>query len=585
MTKKIEIIFRVLIFAILMPITSLADDPVSPDTKYLNIVEQLQNESDFIIASYDDWGIQGYFSNYGLPGYQIAINYNGFPATDPLYGTPPLSWLNSRLQKIKLSTIGPMIELAPVFADSGKNYSRFDYYRGDYGFNNFGLIVSGNLTEEIDWRFMGENLAYDGGYGLYGPDMSKLSESITQNYFLDFRKHNDNWITDLGTSYQKFTPGLMTPISQGIANGLDYLSWKHGGRLKEFRTNFYVCRTHSKVNRIFSIGAQLTNYYYSVLDDPVLYSFTADGFQLSGILKIEKIHPNGSLSYSATPIIEKIYVRRDAQEGHKLFRHSVNYIKQADRFDYTINLGSVNLNPVIKLSGALSVSDRLRISISSDQNYTAYPLGFFTEIGGIQQNRPGKAGFSYSMQSLISKYSFKESYIQAKINHAYSSLYVPHISSLSDTMASFNKKTLNSVYLTGEFDFRLPWRMSIKSRAVFLPVALDEPSITFQGWSHLYQEIDLFKNNLHLYASGDITYQTGPNTVIWFDQLRTVGTSAQGYYTNKQLTFGGTIGAHIGSFHIFYTVYNGEGRLFSSLPGMLYRNRLKIFGVDWTFIN
>ncbi|HCK99930.1 MAG TPA: hypothetical protein DHW42_07510, partial [Candidatus Marinimicrobia bacterium] len=486
MTKKIKIILKVSILVILIPITSLAEDPVLAEQQYLNIVDQLQNESDFIIASYDDWGIQGYFSNYGLPGYQVAISYNGFPIADPLYGTPPFSWLNSRLQKIKLSTPYQMIELTPVFADSGMNISRFDYYRGDYGFNNFALIVSGNLTEEIDWRFMGENLGYDGGYGLYGPDISK---SITQNYFLDIRKHNDSWITDLGTSYQKFTPGLMTPVSQGIANGLDYLSWRHGGRLKEFRTNFYVRGTHSKVNSNFSIGAQLANYYYSVLNDPALYNFTADGFQLSGILKIEKVRPNGSLSYSATPIIEKIYVRRDAREGQKLFRHSVNYIKQADRFDYTINLGSVNLNPVIKLSGALSVSDRLRISISSDQDYTAYPLSFFTDIGGIPQNKPDKAGFSYSLQSLTSKYSFKESYIQAKINHTYSSLFVPHVSSLSDTMVSFNKKTLNSIYLTGEFDFRLPWRMSIKSRAIFSPTSLDESSITFQGWSRLYQEI------------------------------------------------------------------------------------------------
>ncbi|MBU1634802.1 hypothetical protein KJ762_09875, partial [bacterium] len=75
------------------------------------------------------------------------------------------------------------------------------------------------------------------------------------------------------------------------------------------------------------------------------------------------------------------------------------------------------------------------------------------------------------------------------------------------------------------------------------------------------------------------------NSVVWFEQLRTQAQTDIFYYTNERLSVGGIAGARIGPFHIFYSVYNAEGRAFSALPGVLYRNRLKVFGIDWTFTN
>ncbi len=128
--------------------TSLADEPDSNSYRYINIVEQLQDESSLIISPVEEWGLQGNLSNYGLPGYGIPMTYNGFPLGDPLYGMIPFSWMNNRLQKVNISSSLNSISLTPVFADSGMNLSRFDYYRGDYGFLNFGLTVSRAV-----WRF------------------------------------------------------------------------------------------------------------------------------------------------------------------------------------------------------------------------------------------------------------------------------------------------------------------------------------------------------------------------------------------------------------------------------------------------
>ncbi len=564
---------------------SFADEPDSNSYRYINIVEQLQDESSLIISPVEEWGLQGNLSNYGLPGYGISMTYNGFPLGDPLYGMIPFSWMNNRLQKVNISSSLNSISLTPVFADSGMNLSRFDYYRGDYGFFNFGLMASGNISENISWRFTGENLAYDGGYGLFGPDIGKLSESITQNYFLDVRKYTDTWLIDLGTSYQKFTPGLSNKTILGTTNNEPYLYWTHAGRLKEYRTNFYVTGTRSDSSGLVKAGVQMTNYLYHVSHDSSLYKFTAEGYQLSGIFKKEICRSSINLTLSATPIAEAIYLRHGAQKNRILFKQRIDYTKQRNLLNYSITIGSVNLNPTAAISGTLPLSNRFNIGIQSKLDYTVYPLSFYTDIGGLSTNKPEKEGFSSLQHSLILRYEHGASYLNSQINHTYAHLMIPHKNAINDTSFSFNKKTISSAYLTEEFKLQFPWKMHIKGRAILSPSTEDGSSVSVQGWSRLYQEIFLFNQNLHLYLTGDIFYQTSPNSVIWFEQLRTNATSDQSYYTNERLTAGATIGAYIADFHIFYTIYNAEGRTFSSFPGMPTRNRLKIFGVDWTFIN
>ncbi|MCK4689697.1 MAG: hypothetical protein KAT41_05315, partial [Candidatus Marinimicrobia bacterium] len=129
------------------------------------------------------------------------------------------------------------------------------------------------------------------------------------------------------------------------------------------------------------------------------------------------------------------------------------------------------------------------------------------------------------------------------------------------------------------------WKTSIHGRVIFTPSGNDDKCLRFQGWGRVLQKLDLFHNNLHLYAAGEVVYYNGGNSLAWFEELRSFGETGTQYFTNERLSFTTRFGAHIGDFHVFYVIYNVEGRNFSTLALMPYRNRLKILGIEWAFLN
>jgi len=580
--------YLVLFFA-LSELTSSLAGSLSIGPEYLTIVEQLQNESSLIIAPGDDWGLQGYFSNYGLPAYTVPVAYNGLPVSDQLLGTLPFAWINTRQNRVSVNPLRPAIEMIPVFADSGKNLSSFDYYRGDYGFLNFSLMVGGNIAEEINWRLFGENLGYDGGYGLLGPNpnLTVLSESISQNYFLDVWKSRGCWTYELGSSYQKFQPGINDPDSIGLIKNLTYLTWSHTGRLKEYRTNFYAGGAAARANGLFKIGAQMTNTYYNVFRSPSIYRYTADGSQASLVIKRIYTFPTSSLTLSVTPTINILSIRNTKELEQKWSRQTIEYTKSGRTIRLLCQLGSVNQHPIGNFSTFLHFGKYFQFSAHSQLDYYLYPLGYQTEIGGIVKNKLNESGFSAWQHQAVGQFQKNQQRIQFTLayTHASSQFVLPHIISFVDTTVSFIKRSLKAPFLKGEYSFQFPWQMTFSGRVIYSPQSYDEKEATFQGWGRLSQELTLFHNNLNLYAAGDMYYLSYPNNLVWFEQLRTVATSDLPYFTDDRLSFGVVVGARIGTFHIFYKIYNVEGRTFATLPGMLYHNRLKIFGVDWTFIN
>jgi len=573
------------LFLVLLGLIPSQADSLSTEPEYLTIVEQLQNESSFIIAPGDDWGLQGYFSNYGLPGYTVPVSYNDLPVSDQLLGALPFTWLNTRQNRVSLNPLRPAIEMIPVFADSGKNLSRFDYYRGDYGFLDFSLIVGGNIAEKINWRLFGENLGYDGGYGLLGPNPSALRESTSQNYFLDIWKSRGSWTYGLGSSYQKFQPGVNKPVSLGFIDNLTYLTWSHAGRLKEYRTNFYAGGTAVRANGLFKIGAHITNTYYNVFRFPSIYCYTADGSQASMIIKRIYTYPTSSLTLSVTPTINILSIRNTKDLKQKWSRQSVEYTKSGRTMRLFCQLGSVNQHPIGNLSTSLRFGNYFRFTVHSQLDYYFYPLGYQTEIGGAMKNEVSKLGFSAWQYQAVSQFQTSKQQIQFNLVYTFADFVMPHISSLADTNVTFKQQSLASPYLKGEYIFQFPWQMTFSGRAIYSPQSYGEKEATFQGWGRISQELTIFHNNLNLYTAGDLYYLSCPNSLVWFEQLRTIATSDLPYFTDQRLSFGIVAGARIGTFHIFYKVNNVEGRTFATLPGMLYHNRLKIFGIDWTFIN
>jgi len=581
----IKTLVHILIIVSVLSIIPYALESDSSAYQPLNATELLLLESNLITASFDDWGLNGSLSSYGLPGYSIQTVFNDFSLSDPLYGSIPISWINPRQQNVQIDTFTDQILLTPVFADSGINLSRFDYYRGDYGFLNFSAIVSGNISENIFWRLSGEKLGYDGGYGLLGPDLNNLKESVIQNFFLDIRKLSDPWQIDVGSSYQKYFPGLTNLSVSGVANDESFLTWSHAGRLKEYRTNFYLSGTRSNSSGSLKTGIQFTNFLYNTTNDSAVYVYSAEAYQYSGLLKWDYYTDKGMITLEILPVLENIYVKHGNNKKRVQYEQTIAYSAKVNRFDYRLCFGSTNTNPTADLTTQYSLSKKLSLNARSALEYVVYPMSYYTNIGGTTTDRPEDDGFSAFRQSLSLQYRFKRNSIISRIDYTSADYLTPSKTVIESNFYTLQKKSLNHIYLTEEFYFELPWRFTLKGRTIFSPSTDDDTKLLFQGWSRFTKDLYLFKNNLHIYLSGDIYYLLGSNSVIWFEQLRTQAQTGTSYYTNERLSIGGIAEARIGPFHIFYSVYNAEGRAFSALPGVPYRNRLKVFGVDWTFIH
>jgi len=173
-----------------------------------NIGDRIFERSSYIFLPYDDWGVKGVIQTFGLPVTALTMRNNGLLLTDPVYGQAPLTWLNPRFDQIELEATA--IKMTPRYFLWDKVFSRFDYYRGDYGFMNFSMLISGKLADTTTvWRFVGENLGYDSYYGNLGAKLSQTGESLSQIYRLDLRAFWKSWQIDLNAAYQKYLPGYV----------------------------------------------------------------------------------------------------------------------------------------------------------------------------------------------------------------------------------------------------------------------------------------------------------------------------------------------------------------------------------------
>lgn len=579
-------LLRILLMMLAFNAAIRALPPDSTAFQPCNATEMLLAEAGILVASVDDWGINVARSWFGLPGYALPVEYQNIEITDPLFGAVPVAWLNPRHQQVMIDPLNYQMHLTPVFADSGFNFSRFDYYRGDYGFLNFAAIVAGDIAENIQWRLFGENLGYDGAYGLLGPNYAKLKESVVQNYFLDINKIGDPWHTGLGCSYQKFFPGMTTVSALGKAGAETVLSWNHAGRLKQYRASIYMTGERATSRGFLKIGGQLTNFLYNVHHDTTAYAFDAEAYQYSGMFRGDFNIWSGSLRIDIEPVLESVYVRHGDSRTRSHFRQSIRYGKEGRRLDVSAAFGSVNSNLTADITAEFrNLRGRLNLYTRSATDYFCYPLIYFTDLAGKSGANPPDDGFSALRQTLGLRLNFGRSHFDSRLDYTKAEFSAPFKETIESMHYTLQKETLNDVYLTESFDFNLPWQIRLKGRIVLTPRHFDDDQFLFQGWTRLTKEQWLFRDNLRLYISGELHYLKGPDRLFWFEQLQTQAAGNVNYYTNERLTVNGIIGARIGPFHIFYTIYNIEGRAFSALPGMPYRNRLKIFGVDWTFIN
>ena len=552
----------------------------SKNIKY-NICDELLERSDFFVFSYDDWGFKGVFSLLGLPASTIKICYNDMLENDPLYGTVPLSWLNPGYTYLEIDRKSGNLNFLPFFPEDNKTVSGFNYYRGDYSFLNFRAMAAGHLSDRTKWYFSGENLGYDGAVSLYGPDKYKLGESLSQSYHLDIRTNLNKWVFDVGAAYEKYMPGISN-VSLAITG---YPVWTFAGRNKEYRTNSYIKASSGSDKDSTIVGFQISSFLYRNTNDNNVFSFSGEASQFSGLFRKDFVLKKRKFTLSFFPLTHTVYFRNSVEKKQSLFNINLENSRNGKFFDYVLEIGISNRELVGFAGFKIPLAQKFNSCVSYRKNYALYPIIYEAHFNNTPSLFPGDNGFSYSIGSMDLYYNQKFIKSQSSIKRVKSEFLIPFRTTIDDTLPMYRIENLDIIYLSEDIKLQFPWKTSIHGRVVFTPSGNDDKCLRFQGWGRVLQKLDLFHNNLHLYAAGEVVYYNGGNSLAWFEELRNFGETGTQYFTNERLGFTTRFGAHIGDFHVFYVIYNVEGRNFSTLALMPYRNSLKILGIEWEFLN
>ncbi len=546
-----------------------------------NICDKLLEKTDFFVFSYDDWGFKGALSLLGLPASSIKVYYNNMLENDPLYGQVPLSWMNPGYFHLEIDKKSGKLNFSPFFSKDNKTVSGFHYYRGDYSFLNFRAKAAGNLSERIKWCFSGENFGYDGATALYGPDKYKLGESLSQSYHLDIRTDLNKWVLDVGTAYDKYMPG----ISNASLDLSGYPVWTFAGRNKEYRTNSYMKASSGSDKDSTIIGLQISSFLYRNTNNNDVFSLSGEASQFSGLLRKDFVFKKNSISIELLPLTHTVYFRNSIDKKQSLFVANLGSSRSCKFFDYILKVGIANKELIGFAGLRVPLLQKFSSDLSYQKNYALYPIIYEAPFGNPPSLFPGDNGFSYSIGSLGFNYDQKFVKSHSSFKKVRSDFFIPFRTTINDTLPIYRIENLDVIYFTENLKLQFPWNTTIQGRVIFTPSNNTDRCLRFQGWGRVLQKLGLFHNNLHLYAAGEVLFFNGGNYLAWFEELRNYGSTGTQYFTNERLNFTTRFGAHIGDFHIFYVIYNVEGRSFSTLALMPYRNRLKIFGIEWAFLN
>jgi len=144
----VELSKKILIITLLIA-TRLAGNDSIPvmEVNVLNCQEVVQR-SGYTILPVQNYAFSGALSNFGLPAFALNYEYNGQNNRDPLFGDVPLAWQNPRYMNLTIGLSDNKINQIPAYHNNKSLYSRFDWYRGDYNFGNFGAMIAGEVNDD-----------------------------------------------------------------------------------------------------------------------------------------------------------------------------------------------------------------------------------------------------------------------------------------------------------------------------------------------------------------------------------------------------------------------------------------------------
>ncbi|MDD5060843.1 MAG: hypothetical protein PHN44_00985 [Candidatus Marinimicrobia bacterium] len=555
-------------------LSSVREDVQSPGI--YNIGDQIFGQSNYIFLPYDDWGVKGVIRTFDLPVTALTMNCGGLRLADPVYGQVPLTWLNPRFDQVTFESNSMMIK--PNYFIREKVFSRFDYYRGDYGFKNFSLLISGRLPDSTTiWRFVGENVGYDSYYGVLGANPSATGESISQTYRLDLQTALKNWRIDLNTGYQKYLPGYVKIMPSALSA---YLLPSSNGNIKEYRASLGGLATKATESDSVAIGFQQANFNYGQYVKDARFGFKGVADQSEFVFYYERQIARLRLAMKYNPISRSVTLRNGFYERQNLPAGQIGIFSNREKIQLGTAVGAIGRFFDGEIFIRFQINPKNQIGMRMVTTYAQYPLIYRLNFAA---NRPlDSEGYEYRIGTVDFQHFSRRLQLGLTFNQVNADFYVPHKTAIDDTTLTYHFQNLDAIYLTANGRLTLPWRMTLTARSLF---SNNKDGVWLQGWGQIRQEIDLFKDNLRLYVAGEMTYWDSNAKLAWFEELRNVGNCGTEYFTNNRLNLIARIGGHIGDFHIFYVIYNAEGRAFATIPGMNYRNRLKVFGVEWQFLD
>ncbi len=549
----------------------------------LNFQEFVQH-SDYTLLPVQNFAFSGAVSNSGLPAFALNYEYNGQSNRDPLFGHLPLAWQNPKYMNLKISTGDNQINQIPAYHNNETLYSRFDWYRGDYNFGNFGAMIAGRVNDDYLFSLYGENFNYAGWHGTYTPNPAKADQSIYQNFGLDIKKIADTYEIEAGFNYKKFATGLtgfnITPVGEE-----NYPTPFFAGHSKRHKKQMYLQFAREDSTGSLKIGGQVANYDYGHYPIDKINWFSGQGNtnSISGVKK--KYLTNDTLSLSLKYDYNGIYLQDQDEVNNHIYQLAI--MNRGYRFQtgYGFRLGLKNNHPQLKIEIEKSLFDFLRTGITVDYDHFQYPALYAIFTGNDSSPISKDEFFHYNQNSVFVRFRTNYFKMTTAIDQINSDFYRPHQNTLADSAVGYRKIQMQDIFLKTQLQFQFKTGTDIYGKFYYSPTLTEDEFFNFHCYGAIQQKLSLFHGNLNLYVRASGGYYHGGDGLAWMDELQTVGTIGQNYYTNEPLFFSGKAGFRVGSLHIFYQINNIEGRDYSLMPGMPLQSRLKILGVEWYFLN
>jgi len=371
--KKYYYIIQIILLFIICPFSHFlnAEDNTRNIYQY-NFRDIVFSQSNFLMYLNDDWGIKGSISAYGLPTYATNFYYNNIQGNDPLYGSLPFTWINPRYTNVEMNSGLLSCSLKPVWNLNDSTYSRFDYYKGDYSFGVFGLLLGGKFGENSYWRFHGENFKYDGLTGNYGPEFLIVGENISQIYSMDIKSIFSNWNFNTGISFNKYFTSVINPDDYGIIDNFHYLSWTHNGRNNEHKIASYLTLNSIGKEDSLSAGLQISNYIYENNENQGSSNFKGEGSEYSGFFKKYFSFGERQYSFSLSSLKNTMFFRNENNASSTLLTGLIGLDWEKSKTRIKFDFGFSNLNFNWNVDVNKKFSEKTDLSFFAKQGYFFY---------------------------------------------------------------------------------------------------------------------------------------------------------------------------------------------------------------------